>query len=158
MEEVGKDAARYFYIMRSTDSHFDFDLELAKKESTDNPIYYIQYAHARIQSIIDNLEEEFDLERKVDLSYLEHEAEVDLMKLMAKYPEIIKMSAERKETHHIANYAYDLANAFHIFYNKCRVITEDKQLSASRLYLVEAAQQVLINTLSLLGIKAPKQM
>lgn len=158
LEEVGKDAARYFYIMRSTDSHFDFDLELAKKENTDNPVYYIQYAHARIQSIVENLEEDFDPEKEVDLSPLKHEAEIDLMKLMVGYPELIRMSAERRETHHIANYAYDLANAFHVFYNKCRVITDDERLSRARVYLVMAARQVLKNILSLLGVSAPDQM
>src|SRR6056297_1689453 len=158
MEEVGKDAARYFYVMRSTDSHFDFDLELAKKENTDNPVYYIQYAHARIQSIMENLDEDIDLDSEVDLSNLTHEAEMELMKMMAHYPEMLKLSAERKEAHHVANYAYDLANAFHVFYNKCRVITDDKELSKARVYLVKAARQVLRNVLNVLGISAPDQM
>ncbi|MGM0410810.1 MAG: arginine--tRNA ligase [Bacillota bacterium] len=159
MDEVGKDAARYFYIMRSTDSHFDFDLELAKKENTDNPVYYIQYAHARIQSIMENLEKDYKLNKEdVNLDKLEHEAELDLIKLMANYPETIKLSAERRETHHIANYAYDLANYFHVFYNKCRVITDDEELTKARIYLVKAARQVLRNVLSLLGVSAPDSM
>jgi arginyl-tRNA synthetase len=158
MEEVGKDAARYFYIMRSTDSHFDFDLDLAKEESTDNPVYYIQYAYARIQSILDNLDREFTREEKVDLSRLEEEAEVDLMKLLARFPEVIKLSAERQAPHHIANYAHELASAFHVFYNKCRVITDDEQMTEARLYLVLAARQVLLNVLHVMGISAPDVM
>jgi arginyl-tRNA synthetase len=158
MEEVGKDAARYFYIMRSTDSHFDFDLDLAKEESTDNPVYYIQYAYARIQSILDNLDREFTIEEKVDLSRLEEEAEVDLMKLLARFPEVIKLSAERQAPHHIANYAHELASAFHVFYNKCRVITDDEQITEARLYLVLAARQVLLNVLHVMGISAPDVM
>ena len=158
LDEVGKDAARYFYIMRSTDSHFDFDLDLAKEESTDNPVYYIQYAHARIQSILDNLDEEITVKQGVDLSCLGEEAEVDLMKYMARFPEIIKLSADRREPHHIANYAYDLANCFHVFYNKCRVITEDEKLTEARLYLVLAARQVLVNVLYIMGVSAPDEM
>jgi arginyl-tRNA synthetase len=158
MEEVGKDAARYFYIMRSTDSHFDFDLDLAKEESTDNPVYYIQYAYARIQSILDNLDREFTIEEKVDLSRLEEEAEVDLMKLLARFPEVIKLSAERQAPHHIANYAHELASAFHVFYNKCRVITDDEQMTEARLNLVLAARPVLLNVLHVMGISAPDVM
>ena len=158
MEEVGKDAARYFYVMRSTDSHFDFDLDLAKEESTDNPVYYIQYAHARIQSILDNLDEDMTIDKELDLSCLGEEAELDLMKHLARFPEIIKLSADRREPHHMANYAYELANNFHVFYNKCRVITDDEELSRARLYLVLAAKQVLINALDILGVTAPDEM
>ena len=156
IDEVGKDAARYFYIMRSSDSHFDFDLELAKEQSSNNPVYYIQYAHARIYSILENAD---DIElQEIDLSLLDSEEEIDLIKLMARYPEVIKDSAESREPHILANYAYDLANAFHIFYNKRQVITSDEELSKARLKLVVSLQQVLKNLFTVLGIEAPNQM
>ncbi|MFW6267170.1 MAG: arginine--tRNA ligase [Halanaerobium sp.] len=154
-QEVGTDAARYYYVMRSTDSHLDFDLELAKEESSSNPVYYVQYAHARIHSIIDNAELEADDE---NLDLLTHEAEIDLMKMLAKFPEEIKMIAESRQPHHLTTYAYDLATAFHSFYNNCRVNTDSKELARARLYLVNAARQVLKNVLTLLGISAPEQM
>jgi len=154
-QEVGTDAARYYYIMRSTDSHLDFDLELAKEESSNNPVYYVQYAHARIHSIIDNAELEAADE---NLELLDHSSEIDLMKMLAKYPEEIKLSAESRQPHHLTSYAYDLATAFHAFYNNCRVNTDDRELSQARLYLVDAARQVLKNVLTLLGISAPEQM
>ncbi len=156
-EEVGIDAARYFYIMRSTDSHFDFDLDLAKEESANNPVYYVQYAHARIHSILANIEQDFT-EEGADLTVLTDEAEIDLMKLLAYFPEEVKLSAASREPHHITSYASELATAFHGFYNNCRVITEDDELSRARLYLVRAARQVFKNVLNLLGITAPDQM
>ncbi|HMA60403.1 MAG TPA: arginine--tRNA ligase [Halanaerobiales bacterium] len=156
IDEVGKDAARYFYIMRSSDSHFDFDLELAKEESSSNPVYYIQYAHARIHSILENAED-IDL-KDVDYKLLDSEEEIDLIKLMARYPQVIKDSAESREPHILANYAYELANAFHIFYNKRQVISSDESLSKSRLKLVVSLQQVLKNLCRVLGIEAPDQM
>ena len=155
--EVGKDAARYFYIMRSTDSHFDFDLDLAKEESSKNPVYYIQYAHARICSIFENIED-YDLDTNIDFDLLAKQEEIELMKLLARYPEEIKQSAINRQPHNMTSYAYDLANAFHIFYNKCRVITDNEQLTTARLYLVKVTQQVLKNVLTLLGISAPQQM
>ena len=154
-EEVGKDAARYYYVMRSTDSHLDFDLELAKEESSNNPVYYVQYAHARIHSILDNAELKADAE---NLDLLTHEAEIDLMKMLAKFPEEVKMIAQSRQPHHLTTYAYDLATAFHSFYNNCRVNTDSEQLAQARLYLVNAARQVLKNVLTLLGISAPEQM
>ena len=154
-QEVGTDAARYYYVMRSTDSHLDFDLELAKEESSNNPVYYVQYAHARIHSILDNAELKADAE---NLDLLTHEAELELMKMLAKLPEEIKMIAESRQPHHLTTYAYDLATAFHSFYNNCRVNTDSKELAQARLYLVNAARQVLKNVLTLLGISAPEQM
>ncbi len=156
IDEVGRDAARYFYIMRSSDSHFDFNLELAKEESSNNPVYYIQYAHARIHSILENAGE-LDTEN-ADLSLLDKEAEIELIKWMAHYPVVIKDSADSHQPHILANYAYDLANAFHVFYNKCQVITEDEELSKARLKLVVSLQQVLKNLFSVLGINAPEHM
>ena len=154
-QEVGTDAARYYYVMRSTDSHLDFDLELAKEESSNNPVYYVQYAHARIHSILDNAELKADDE---NLDLLTNEAEIDLMKMLAKFPEEIKMIAESRQPHHLTTFAYDLATAFHSFYNNCRVNTDNDKLAKARLYLVNAARQVLKNVLTLLGISAPEQM
>jgi arginyl-tRNA synthetase len=154
-DEVGKDAARYYYVMRSTDSHLDFDLELAKEESSNNPVYYVQYAHARIHSILDNSELTADDE---NLDLLTNESEIELMKMLAKFPEEIKMIAESRQPHHLTTFAYDLATAFHSFYNNCRVNTDNEKLAKARLYLVNAASQVLKNVLTLLGISAPKQM
>ncbi len=158
LEEVGRDAARYFYSMRSTDSHFDFDLELAKKQSTENPVYYIQYAHARIMSIQDNAGELLKDREKGDASLLKTEEETELLKLLARYPEELKIAAERRACHLVAAYAHELAGAFHVFYNKCRVITEDRELSLARLKLVEAARIVLRNVLEVIGVSAPEQM
>jgi len=161
VKEVGKDAARYFYVMRSTDSHLDFDLELAKKESSDNPVYYIQYAHARICSILEQLNNEgikLPQADGLDLSQLNDEAEIDLIKKLADYPNEITKSAESRAPHHIARYAYDLAAAFHKFYNKCHVLIEDKALMEARIVLVLATKQVLLNVLNLLGVSAPKSM
>ncbi len=158
LEEVGRDAARYFYSMRSTDSHFDFDLELAKKQSTENPVYYIQYAHARIMSIKDNAGELLGKMESGDASLLKTEEEIELLKLLARYPEELKIAAERRACHLVAAYAHELAGAFHVFYNKCRVITEDRELSLARLKLVEAARIVLRNVLEVIGVSAPEQM
>lgn len=163
VDEVGRDAARYFYIMRSTDSHLDFDLELAKEQSTNNPVYYVQYAHARIYSIIENAAAEgYDPEsienNDLDLPLLKTEEELELMKLLARFPEEIKISAVGRQPHQLTEYAHQLANAFHVFYNKRRVISDDKALSSSRIYLVMAVRQVLKNLLSLLGISAPDHM
>jgi len=158
MEEVGLDAARYFYTMRSTDSHFDFDLDLAKKESTDNPVYYIQYANARIHSILDNAGDLISEAEQADLSLLQDESEVDLMKMIASYPDQLEMAADRRAPHMIANYAHELAGAFHGFYNSCRVIIDDKDLSLARLQLVRAAKIVLENVLEVLGVSAPEEM
>jgi len=158
MEEVGRDAARYFYTMRSTDSHFDFDLDLAKKESTDNPVYYIQYANARIHSILDNAGDLISEAGAADLHLLQDESEVDLMKMIARYPDQLELAATRRAPHMIANYAHELAGAFHGFYNRCRVITDDKELSLARLQLVRAAKVVLENVLRVLGVSAPEEM
>ncbi|MFO7819757.1 MAG: arginine--tRNA ligase [Halanaerobacter sp.] len=161
VDEVGVDAARYFYVMRDTDSHLDFDLELAKEESKDNPVYYIQYAHARICSIEEQLkDEDYQIPNcdEVDLSELRADSELELIKKLAQYPAEVAQSASSKEPHHIARYAYELATLFHKFYNKCRVLGENEAVSKARITLVEAVQQVLLNVLAILGISAPKSM
>ena len=161
VDEVGVDAARYFYVMRDTDSHLDFDLELAKEESKDNPVYYIQYAHARICSIEEQLkDEDYQIPNcdEVDLSELRADSELELIKKLAQYPAEVAQSASSKEPHHIARYAYELATLFHKFYNKCRVLGENEAVSKARITLVEAVKQVLLNVLAILGISAPESM
>ena len=161
VEETGVDAARYFYVHRSSDSHLDFDLELAKEESTDNPVYYIQYAHARICSILEQMEEEgIELSPldEVELTKLKEEAELDLLSKLASYPREIAESAQSREVHHVARFLYDLATLFHKFYNKCHVLIEDKELMKARIILVLVSKQVLLNVLEILGVSAPENM
>ncbi|MBP6965169.1 MAG: arginine--tRNA ligase [Armatimonadetes bacterium] len=162
IEEVGRDAARFFFLMRSHDSGLDFDLELAKSQSNDNPVYYVQYAHARICSILRKaLEEEgirISRASETDLSVLRHESEIELMKKLGEFPDLVQMAAEAREPHRLTRYAQDLAAVFHGFYTDCRVISEDAALTAARLVLVDSARTVLANNLRLLGIGAPEKM
>lgn len=161
LQEIGPDAARYFYSMRSPDSHLEFDLELAREESVKNPVYYIQYAHARICSIIRELEErEMELPdwRKTDFTSLKAEKEFQLLEELARFPQEVLLATSKRAPHHLARYAYELANAFHTFYNECYVIVEEKKMREARLCLVLATKQVLVNLLSLMGISAPERM
>lgn len=161
VDEVGKDAARFFFLMRSSDSTLDFDLELAKSQSADNPVYYVQYAHARICSIL-RLAEESGISvpraEEVDLSYLTHEAEKDLIKKLADFPDLVMEAGLAYEPHRLTRYAQDLAAVFHGFYTECRVVSDDKELTRARLVLVNSARIVLANALKLLGISAPERM
>ncbi|MFZ5752897.1 MAG: arginine--tRNA ligase [Bacillota bacterium] len=158
MDEVGKDAARYFFVMRSPDSHLDFDLDLAKAESSENPVYYVQYAHARINSILKASGTELPPVENVDFTLLKEEAELELIRKIADLPEEIVGAAVNMEPHRIARYAHDLASLFHSFYNSCRVLTEDEELRKARLCLVDAARITLRNVLHLLGLSAPERM
>ncbi len=156
LDEVGPDASRFFFISRSADSQMDFDLELAKKQSNDNPVYYVQYAHARIASI---LEYAGDLDPSgADLRLLSSEPELALIRKMLGFPELVELMATRLEPHHLPYYCQDLAALFHQFYKQCRVVTEDVELSKARLQLVRAAKVVLANALHLMGISAPEKM
>jgi len=160
VDEVGKDAARYFFMMRRCDSHLVFDLELAKKKGEENPVFYIQYAHARICSII---RKAMLLEQNPEkgLKYLKKlitDDEIDIMKMLAKYPDTIISSASDLEPHRIAYYILELSTAFHRFYNKNKVISEDAELSAARLLLIDCVRQVIVNCLDLMGIDAPETM
>lgn len=158
IEEVGPDACRFFFLSRSADSQMDFDLELAKKESADNPVYYVQYAHARIASIL-RLAQEQKLDcSSGDVGLLAHEAELDLIRKMVLLPEIIELVAQKQEPHHLPYFAQDLATSFHAFYKQCRVVSEDKELSCARLKLVKATQIILAKTLGLMGMSAPERM
>ncbi len=159
MEEVGTDAARYFFLMRSLDSQLDFDLDLAKKKSNDNPVYYIQYAHARICSIFRQCKETgLALSEKPELSLLTDESEIDLIKKIEEYPEEIERAARDYAPQRIARYSYDLASAFHSFYNKCRIVGVEPKLAEARLALVTVTAHVIRHSLGILGVSAPEQM
>ena len=161
IDEVGRDAARFNFLMRRSNSHLDFDLELAKEESSENPVYYVQYAHARIASITRTAMERghaipgYD---DVDLSLLALPEEHTLVKAIDMFPELIKGSARTFEPHRIAFYSNDLASIFHSYYNKNRVVNDDAELTKARLFLVKCVGIVLKNALSLLGVSAPERM
>ncbi len=158
LDEVGPDACRFVFLSRSADSQMDFDLELAIKQSADNPVYYVQYAHARISSILKNAAEkclDFD-GGKVTL--LASEPELTLIRQMVRLSEIIEIVATTHEPHHLPFYAQDLATVFHSFYKQCRVISDDAEMTCARLKLVAAAQIVLARTLHLMGMTAPDSM
>ena len=159
VEEVGADACRYFFLSRSADSQMDFDLELALRESSDNPVYYIQYAHARIASILRLAEDGSISHEGGDVLLLEDPSELALMRKLVELPEIIEMVARTLEPHHLAYYAQDLATLFHSFYKQCRVVQMDQpDLSRARLKLVIAAKEVFASTLKLMGMSVPDSM
>ncbi len=163
IEEIGRDAARFFFVSRRSDSHLDFDLELAKEKSLENPVYYIQYAHARICNIIEfakgsaknivKFQDIADLE-----SLLNKKKELGLIKKLGEFPDVLSSIAQRLEPHRLTTYLYELASAFHSFYDQYRVVTENKELSSARLLLVNCTKLVLQKGLNLLGISAPKRM
>jgi len=161
-DEVGTDAARYFYVRRKPDQHMDFDLELAKSQSTDNPVYYIQYAHARIASIHKQLAyKQLDFEPQEGVLYLyllDTEHEQNLMRRIARYPEVLQTACQHYAPHELANYLEQLAMDFHTYYNAYPFIVEEYALRNARLALIESTRQVLYNGLELLGVSAPEAM
>ncbi|MBP2626548.1 MAG: Arginyl-tRNA synthetase [Firmicutes bacterium] len=161
IEEVGTDAARFFFIMRSLDSQLDFDLDLAKSRSSENPVYYIQYAHARITSIFRQLAEAGITLGDIDntkLSLLTSEYEIDLIKKLGEYQEEIADAARERAAHRIARYVHDLAGLFHTFYNQCRINGVDEDLQLARMALIKAVQTTIRHALGILGISAPEKM
>ncbi|MGB9812618.1 MAG: arginine--tRNA ligase [Thermovenabulum sp.] len=167
IDEVGKDAARFFFNLRSADTHLDFDLDLAVKQSEENPVFYVQYAHARISSILRTAKEqgiEFDVENfseariKQLVGLLKEEPEIELIKKLAEFPEEIRIAAENLSPYRIANFTLELASLFHSFYNSCRVLTDDKDLTKARLILIFSTKRVLKNAFKILGISAPERM
>lgn len=158
IDEIGSDAVRFFLLMMSADSHMDFDLELAKKKTLDNPVYYVQYAYARICNIIKNAGISVPAAGEADLSLLKETSERDLAKIILDLPEEIKIAAATMQPHHLAMYAREVAAVLHSYYHKCRVISEDKELMKARLVLVESTRIVLVNVLKLLGVSAPERM
>ena len=161
-EEVGKDAARFFYVMRKCEQHMDFDLELAKSQSNDNPVYYVQYAHARICSVMRQLKErELSWNREqgeAHLSLLTEAHEQALMASLARYPELLETAALSHEPHQIVYYLRDLATEFHTYYNAHQFIVDDEKLRNARFSLILAVRHVLKNALLLLGVSAPESM
>ena len=162
MDEVGKDAARFFFIMRDPDSTVEFDLDLAKAESSDNPVYYVQYAHARLCSILRQANElgyTFEgIPGEANLKRLESTEERELLKKIAELPNEIEVAARLTEPHRLARYVMDLAALFHSFYNSQRVLVDDNDLREARLGLVRSTKQVLANVLGILGVTAPERM
>lgn len=159
MDEVGIDAARYFLTMRSPDSHFDFDLELAKEKSQDNPIYYAQYAHARICSILKQAKEQgVEVTADADFSTITNEKAIDLLKKVAEFEPTIESAAENRAPHRLTNYIQDLASAFHKFYNAEKVLTDDAEKTKAHIALVDAVRITLHNALALVGVSAPESM
>ena len=159
MEEVGTDAARYFFLMRSIDSQLDFDLDLAKKQSSENPVYYIQYAHARICSIFRQAEENnLKLDGEVKFNLMNSNAEIDLINKIFEYPEEVEKAAAEFAPQRIARYAYDLAAQFHGFYRDCRILGVDAELAKARLALVKITAHTIKHALNLLGVSAPTSM
>jgi Arginyl-tRNA synthetase len=160
--EVGNDAARFFYVMRKCEQHMDFDLDLAKSQSNDNPVYYIQYAHARISSVLRQLKEQNAEWNKdnglANLALLSESHESDLLTILAKFPELIESAARNHEPHQVAYYLRELATAFHTYYNAHQFIVEDENVRDARFALITAVQQVIKNGLALLGVSAPDTM
>ena len=159
IEEVGTDAARFFFVMRSIDSQLDFDLTLATEKSNENPVYYIQYAHARICSIFRQLKEA-GIEEAADADYtlLTDPTETELIKKLGEYPELIASAAKERAVHRVAHYVHELAGLFHSFYNQCRILGVDPELQQARIKLVKATQHVLRHALNILGVSAPERM
>ncbi len=161
-EEVGNDAARFFYVMRKCEQHMDFDLDLAKSQSNDNPVYYIQYAHARVCSVLRQLAEK-NMSHDIaagneSLALLTESHETDLAIQLVKYPEVVEKAAVNAEPHLLVHYLRELANQFHTYYNAHQFIVEDEAIRNARLNLISAARQVIHNGLQLLGVSAPESM
>jgi arginyl-tRNA synthetase len=161
LEEVGTDATRYHLAAYSPDTTITFDLEAARAQSMDNPVYYLQYGHARMASL-----ERFATEQRVvrkplddvDLAVLDHPAEIELLRQADRFGEEVLESANRRAPHRLTAYGYDFATAFHRFYTDCRIVTEDEAVTQARLWLVEASKSVMAGVLGLLGLTAPTSM
>jgi arginyl-tRNA synthetase len=161
-KEVGADAARFFYVMRKCEQHLDFDLDLAKSQSSDNPVYYVQYAHARVCSVLRQAaEKKISVEitpGAANLERLSEEHELQLLKSLSRYPEVVELSAINEEPHQLSHYLRDLANDFHTYYNAHQFLVEDEGLRDARIKLILAVRQALRNGLNLLGVAAPESM
>ncbi|HEY5557256.1 arginine--tRNA ligase [Acetobacterium sp.] len=158
IDEVGVDATRFFFNLRSPDTHFDFDLDLAIEQSSDNPVFYVQYAHARICSIVRQMAEEVAEDVPLDLTRLIEKEEFHLLETLSLFPNEIIMAEERSDPSRITRYTIELASAFHSFYNACHVRIEDVTLMKARVALIQSTQQVIQNSLGILGVTAPERM
>ena len=160
--EVGKDAARFFYIMRKSEQHLDFDIELAKSESNDNPVYYIQYAHARICSVFRQMKEKnysfIQIKKLSDLSVLDDTHEIKLLSSLAKYTDVIENAAISYEPHQLAYYLRELANDFHTYYNANQFLVDNDAIRNARLTLIDATGKVIKDGLLQLGVSSPEEM
>jgi len=161
LEEVGKDAARFFFLMRRADSHLDFDLELAKKESSENPVFYVQYAHARVASIFEQARQrglESAKASEIVVERLALDEEIEMIKRIIGFHEVLEESVKELEPHRIIFYLLELAGEFHRYYNRYRVISEDRALTQARLLLARSVQKTIARGLELLGVEAPLKM
>ena len=159
MEEVGRDTAIFFFLMRRAESHLDFDLDLARQQSEENPVFYVKYAHARVSGILRKAREEGAPDPQgSSLDRLEEEHELDLVKMLAQLPVVVEGAARAREPHRLTNYLRDVAQSFHLFYHHCRVVGPDADLTRARLALTQAARVVLANGLALMDIEAPERM
>jgi arginyl-tRNA synthetase len=161
VQEVGSDAARYIFLTRRSDSHLDFDLDVAKEQSRENPVYYVQYAHARLASLFREAESRgiaVPPKERVDLSLLDLEEEQNIIKALAKYPEVVEEAALAYEPHRLTFYLQDLAGLLHNYYFKHRVITEDASRTSSKLFLLKQVKTVIQSALKILGVNAPERM
>jgi arginyl-tRNA synthetase len=159
-EDVGRDAARFFYVMRKQDQHMDFDLTLAREQSSENPVYYVQYAHARVCSVEKQCAElglQINLQQ-ASMQRLENQHETELLKQLSLYPDRLLSAAERREPHIVINYMRELAHMFHSWYNAHKFIVEDSDLRDARIALAFATRQVISNGLTLMGVSAPESM
>ena len=160
VEEVGLDATRYFFAMRSADTHMDFDLDLAVSQSNENPVYYAQYAHARVCSMLRQADEQgITVDAQADFSHINSEKEFDVLKMLGEFPQVIGEAAQKRMPHRISNYIYELASAFHSFYNAEKVLDpEQVEKTKARLALIKAVQITMKNALALIGVSAPEKM
>lgn len=158
MDEVGSDVTRFFFLMRSPNTHLEFDIAQAKEAGDKNPVFYLQYAHARIASILRKTNEVYSFSENVNLRLLEHDAETTLIKTLLRFPEMIANAADAREPHRLINFLNDVASAFTTFYHDCRIIGVNENLAQARIELAKATSQVLRNGLTILGITAPEEM
>jgi arginyl-tRNA synthetase len=159
IDEAGADACRFFFLQRSADAQMDFDIDLAKRQTSENPVYYVQYAHARSAGIIAQAADRGLKYEDGDVTLLRHEAELTLLRKMLLLPELVETIAQNHEPHHLPHYALELATAFHDFYEKCRVLDDDApDLTRARLRLIAAAKIVLASALGLMGMTVPEKM
>ncbi|MEO1022091.1 MAG: arginine--tRNA ligase [Bacteroidota bacterium] len=158
MDEVGADVTRFFFLMRSPNTHLEFDIAQAKEAGEKNPVFYLQYAHARISSILRKVEQEYTFSAPANLTLLSHPSETGLIKALLRLPEVVNLSARKKEPHHMITYLNEVASAFTGFYHDCRIMGEREQIAHARSSLASATAQVLRNGLTILGISAPERM
>jgi len=155
LDDVGPDALRYFFLLRSADAQMEFDVDLARRQSSENPVYYAQYAHARLANVLNF---GADAAGQPALDLLSSEWELELMRVMMRWPDVVREAAEALEPHRLAFFTDELAAAIHRFYKNCRVVTEDQPLTAARLLLSRAARTTLANALGVMGVSAPDRM